>query len=126
MTKWVTAWAGGLTTALLTYAFGYTAEFVEDRVEGDDVLLPWAPETADIVATAVLMGIVSVPILALRRRAIVQQAELAAATTELTAYRARDRESAQAVAGRRTTIRACILRSEERRVGKEGRARRRR
>jgi EAL domain-containing protein (putative c-di-GMP-specific phosphodiesterase class I) len=112
MTKWVTNWAGALTIALLTFTFGYAAEVVEDLFEDDGLMLPWSPEVADIVATATLVGLASGPILALRRRSILQQTELAGATAELDRYRARERDSAQVLAGKRVHIRSCMVGDE--------------
>lgn len=112
MTKWVTTWAGALTIAVLTFAFGFVAELAEDWIEDDDFLRPWSAEAADIWATASLVGIAAMPILAWRRRAMLQQAQLAGATAELDRYRARERDRTQALADRRVRIRRCMMGDE--------------
>ncbi len=101
-------WVASMAIAIATGVAGLTADVVANIVQDDEIPLPWSGNAIDNHVAAVAVGLLCVPLLRRRRRAIVQQAKLADAEAHLEEYRAKERASAYALAALRTRVRGCI------------------
>jgi EAL domain-containing protein (putative c-di-GMP-specific phosphodiesterase class I) len=101
-------WVAASALAAATWIGSMGADVVGNVVQHDEIPTPFSGNAVDSHAAAVFVGLVSVPLLQRRRRAVLEAARLQDAEESLEEYRAKDRATAGELAALRRRVRGCI------------------